>query len=74
MEHIRQLLTIVGGLIIVVGAAWIAHGTHMVSLPGTDFMPKDSVWTVNGSLVAIFGLIVLVGARFLLPRDHEPSA
>ncbi len=60
-----------GLAIIVTGLAWVAHGTGIIQLPATDFMSKLSVWTVNGSLVAVFGMIVLFGSWRLL-RDEAP--
>jgi hypothetical protein len=68
MEQIRFGLTVIGGLILVVGLLWIGHGTGAIRLPGTDFISKDSVWIVNGSLVAIFGLLTVIATRYLL-RD-----
>ncbi|GEO84418.1 MULTISPECIES: hypothetical protein [Alphaproteobacteria] len=73
MEHIRQLFTVVGALTILVGIAWVAHGTGAFHLPGTDFMPNESVWTINGMLVAVFGLIVFIGARWFLRREHKTA-
>jgi uncharacterized membrane-anchored protein len=73
LEQIRHLFTAVGVLTLVVGLVWVAHGTGTIHLPFTGFMPKDSVWTINGSLVVIFGLVTLVGARRLL-RDHDKPA
>lgn len=66
MEQIRTTLTVAGLLIIAVGLAWVAHGTGTIHLPATDFITKQSVWTTNGSLVAVFGLIVLWSSRRFL--------
>ncbi|MFN7011158.1 MAG: hypothetical protein ACK4PN_14095 [Allorhizobium sp.] len=73
MEQIRQLFTVVGVLTLFVGMAWVAHGMGVLRLPGTDFMPNESVWTINGSLVALFGLVVFVGARWFLRREHHSA-
>ncbi|MCL6707541.1 hypothetical protein M8R20_11060 [Pseudomonas sp. R2.Fl] len=66
MEQIRFGLTVIGGLVLVVGLLWIGHGTGTIHLPGTDFISKDSVWIVNGSLAAVFGLLTVVATRCLL--------
>jgi hypothetical protein len=73
LEQIRQVFTVVGALTLLVGIAWMAHGTGMLRLPGTDFMPNESVWTINGTLVAVFGLIVFIGARWFLRREHHSA-
>ncbi|MBO3759531.1 hypothetical protein [Ciceribacter sp. L1K22] len=69
MEQIRFGLTVIGGLILVVGLLWVGHGTGAISLPGTGFISKESVWVINGALVAAFGLLVLVATRRLLRKD-----
>lgn len=68
MEQIRFGLSIIGALIVAVGLLWIGHGTGAIHLPFTGFMTETSVWTINGSLVAAFGLIVVVATRCLLCR------
>ena len=73
MGQIRQLFTVVGALTLLVGIAWVAHGTRLFRLPGTDFMPNESVWTINGLLVAAFGLVVFVGARWFLRREQSTA-
>lgn len=69
MDRIRIWMVAAGMAIIATGLAWVAHGTGLIRLPATDFMTELSVWTVNGSLVVAFGLIVLVGSWRLL-RDE----
>lgn len=66
MGQIRFGLTAIGGLIFAIGLLWVGHGTGAIHLPGTDFISRDSVWIINGSLVAIFGLLTVVATRYLL--------
>lgn len=66
MGQIRFGLTVIGGLTLFIGLLWIGHGAGAIRLPGTDFISRDSVWIVNGSLVAAFGLLTVVATRFLL--------
>lgn len=66
MNRIRIWLLAAGMAIIATGLAWVAHGTGLIRLPATGFMSELSVWTINGSLVTAFGLIVFVGAWLLL--------
>ncbi len=72
MEKIRTWMVAAGLAIVIVGAAWVAHGTGVIRLPATGFMNELSVWTINGSLAIAFGLIVIVGSWKLLrnqPRE-----
>jgi hypothetical protein len=75
MDRIRACMMATGALILAIGLAWIAHGTGIIRLPATDFMNDLSIWTINGSLVCVFGLLVLLGSWRLLhdePRS-EPE-
>lgn len=73
METIGNWMAGAGLEIIVVGLAWISHGTGVMHLAVADFMSELSVWTINGSLVLAFALIVLTGSWKLL-RDQPHSA
>lgn len=66
MEQIRQWLTVLGVVIIAVGLLWVGHGTGTIHLPATGFLLKQSVWTINGALVVVFGLLVLISTRRFL--------
>lgn len=73
MEQIRLGLSIIGALIFAVGLLWVGHGTGAIHLPFTGFMTETSVWTINGTLVAVFGLVVVVATRLLLSRRDTPA-
>ncbi|MBB6180826.1 hypothetical protein [Pseudorhizobium flavum] len=74
MEKIRNWMVAAGLAIIVVGLAWVGHGTGIIQLPATGFMSELSVWTINGSLVVAFGLIVLIGSwKLLRDEPHGPG-
>lgn len=74
MEKIRNWMVAAGLAIIVVGLAWVGHGTGIIRLPATGFMSELSVWTINGSLVIAFGLIVLVGSwKLLHDKPGDPT-
>lgn len=62
-----------GLAIMIVGLAWVGHGTGLIRLPATGFMSELSVWTINGSLVVVFGLITLLGSWRLL-RDRPATS
>jgi len=53
---LKNLLRIVGGLLILAGAVWILQGTNV--LPGS-YMTGDPQWTINGAVTAILGVALI---------------
>ena len=56
----RMLMTIVGVLLVLMGAVWILQGINV--LPGS-FMTGQSRWAVYGAVAVIVGIALLVAAR-----------
>ena len=56
----RMLMTIVGVLLVLMGAVWILQGINV--LPGS-FMTGQTRWAVNGAVAAVVGIVLLVVAR-----------
>jgi uncharacterized membrane protein HdeD (DUF308 family) len=56
----RMLMTIVGALLVLMGAVWILQGINV--LPGS-FMTGQSRWAVYGAVAVIVGIALLVVAR-----------
>jgi len=56
----RTVLTIVGVLLIFVGAVWFLQGINV--LPGS-FMTGQAQWAVYGAITFIVGLLALYRAR-----------
>lgn len=56
----RQGLSILGVVMIVVGAVWLLQGIRV--LPGS-FMTGSSFWAVTGALVGIMGIALLAWTR-----------
>ena len=56
----RMLMTIVGVLLVLMGAVWILQGINV--LPGS-FMTGQSRWAVYGAVAVIVGIALLVVAR-----------
>jgi hypothetical protein len=56
----KLLLTIVSGLMILIGAVWILQGVNI--LPGS-FMTGHIQWAINGAVVAALGVALLAWAR-----------
>lgn len=57
----RYVLTVLGGLMAVVGGVWVLQGVGL--LPGS-FMTGQTFWAVVGSLVFLAGgMLLFAGAR-----------
>ena len=63
MGALRGMLTIVGVAAILVGGLWALQGLDIVRWPASSFMLGDTVWTRNGVLLSIFGIVLLLLAR-----------
>jgi hypothetical protein len=57
------MLTIVGVAAILVGGLWALQGLDIIRWPASSFMLGDTVWTRNGVLLSIFGIVLLFLAR-----------
>ena len=56
----RIVLTIVGGLLTLMGVTWFLQGINV--LPGS-FMSGQMKWAVNGGIAAVVGVGLLVFAN-----------
>ncbi|HEV7311671.1 hypothetical protein [Sphingopyxis sp.] len=63
MGALRGMLTIVGVAAILVGGLWALQGLDIIRWPASSFMLGDTVWTRNGVLLSIFGIVLLFLAR-----------
>jgi hypothetical protein len=63
MGALKGLLTIVGVAAILVGGLWALQGLDIIRWPASSFMLGDTVWTRNGVLLSIFGIVLLFLAR-----------
>ncbi|MCA0209982.1 MAG: hypothetical protein LCH74_13030 [Proteobacteria bacterium] len=63
MGALRGMLTIVGVAAILVGGLWALQGLDIIRWPASSFMLGDTVWTRNGVLLSIFGIVLLLLAR-----------
>ena len=56
----KLILTILGGLAMVMGAVWFLQGINV--LPGS-FMTGDRQWAVNGAVLFLVGAALLALSR-----------
>ncbi len=63
MGALKGMLTIVGVAAILVGGLWALQGLDIIRWPASSFMLGDTVWTRNGVLLSIFGIVLLLLAR-----------
>ena len=59
----RIVLTIVGGLLTLMGVIWFLQGINV--LPGS-FMSGQMKWAVNGGIAAVVG-VIFVWMNWLMP-------
>ena len=55
----RQLLLILGFLMLAIGLLWIGQGTGVVNWPASSFMIKQIQWAGYGAALAALGLILI---------------
>ena len=63
MGALKGVLAIVGVAMILVGGLWALQGLDIIRWPASSFMLGDTVWTRNGVLLSIFGIVLLLLAR-----------
>ena len=63
MGVLKTILAIVGIAAIMMGGLWILQGLDIVRWPASSFMLGDIVWTRNGAVLAVVGLVLLWFAR-----------
>ncbi len=63
MQALRTILSILGGLIVLMGLVWIGQGSGYFPYPASSFMINQSPWMLRGALTAIAGVILIVVAR-----------
>jgi hypothetical protein len=63
MVFARLLITIIGGLAVLMGTLWAGQGLGIIMWPSSSFMLADRQWALNGAVLASFGLAAIWFAR-----------
>ena len=63
MGALKGVFAILGVAMILVGGLWALQGLDIIRWPASSFMLGDTVWTRNGVLLSIFGIVLLLLAR-----------
>jgi len=63
MSALKGILAIVGVAAILVGGLWALQGLDIVRWPASSFMLGDTVWTRNGVILAVVGVVLVWSAR-----------
>jgi uncharacterized membrane protein len=58
-HHMRNLLLVLGLLLLAVGVLWIGQGTGMIVWPRASFMINQIQWAGYGAVVGAVGLILI---------------
>ncbi|AMU93609.1 MAG: hypothetical protein ACK4PC_11495 [Sphingopyxis sp.] len=59
MQIVRGLAAIVGVAMVLMGLLWILQGLDIVRWPASSFMLGDIVWTRNGAVLAVLGVVLI---------------
>ena len=59
MQIVRGLAAIVGVAMVLMGLLWVLQGLDIVRWPASSFMLGDIVWTRNGAVLAVLGVVLL---------------
>ncbi|UZK69872.1 hypothetical protein OKW76_02080 [Sphingomonas sp. S1-29] len=59
----RRILMIVGVAMALMGMLWIGQGLGIVRWPASSFMVDQRPWVLNGSILAVLGLVLVLIAR-----------
>ncbi len=59
MQIVRGLAAIVGVAMVLMGLLWVLQGLDIVRWPASSFMLGDIVWTRNGAVLAVLGVVLI---------------
>ena len=59
----RNLLTILGALVLVAGVFFTLQGFDIIHWPPDSFMLGKRAWVTNGSIIATIGAVMILLAR-----------
>lgn len=62
-KFLRLVTQVLGVLMVVAGVFWALQGLGIIMWPAESFMLADRQWTVNGSITALVGAIMVWAAR-----------
>ncbi|MGV3730903.1 MAG: hypothetical protein ACO1NN_09125 [Sphingopyxis sp.] len=63
MGAVKGILAVVGVALVLVGTLWALQGLDIVRWPASSFMLGDTVWTRNGVVTAVVGVVLVWFAR-----------
>jgi hypothetical protein len=58
----RNLLIILGIIVILIGALWVGQGTGYIMWPRSSFMLEQRPWVYYGAFLVIVGLVMVIYA------------
>jgi hypothetical protein len=59
----RTIVTIAGGIAVLVGLLWVGQGLGYIHWPASSFMVDQRPWAVYGGILALVGVLVIMRAR-----------
>ncbi|HEX3945461.1 MAG TPA: hypothetical protein VHW69_15390 [Rhizomicrobium sp.] len=58
----RNLLIILGIIVILIGALWVGQGTGYIMWPRSSFMLEQRQWVYYGAFLVTVGLVMVIYA------------
>lgn len=63
MQIVKAAMAILGVAMILVGLLWAGQGLGIIRWPASSFMLGDIVWTRNGTVLVVAGVVLTWFAR-----------
>jgi len=63
MPIVKTIALVVGALMILMGLLWIGQGLNIIKWPETSFMIGKPQWSLNGTILAIVGAVLVWWTR-----------
>ena len=59
MQIVKAVMVIIGTAMVMMGLLWTLQGLDIVRWPASSFMLGDIVWTRNGAVLAVLGVVLI---------------
>lgn len=63
MGSVKAILAVVGVAAVLVGGLWALQGLDIIRWPASSFMLGDTMWTRNGVVLVVVGIVLIWFAR-----------
>jgi hypothetical protein len=60
---VRNILALIGVLLLLGGLVWIGQGTGILKWPANSFMIDERPWAIRGAGMALLGIALIIYSR-----------